>query len=46
MGSPISSPIAEIDVFLQHYEDANIKQLLDTKQIALYVQYIDDILVI
>jgi len=35
MGSPISSLIAEI--FLQHYEDANIKQLLDMKNIALYV---------
>jgi len=44
MGSTISSLIAEI--FLQHYEDANIKQLLDMKSIALYVRYIDDILVI
>ena len=44
MGSPISSLIAEI--FLQHYEDANIKQLLDMKSIALYVRYVDDILVI
>jgi len=35
MGSPISSLIAKI--FLQHYEDANIKQLLDMKSIALYV---------
>ena len=44
MGSPISSLIAEI--FLQHYEDANMKQLLDVKSIALYVRYVDDILVI
>ena len=44
MGSPISSLIAEI--FLQHYEDANIKQLLDMKSITLYVRYIDDILII
>jgi hypothetical protein len=35
MGSPISSLIAE--TFLQHYEDVNIKQLLDMKNIALYV---------
>jgi len=35
MGSQISSLIAEI--FLQHYEDVNIKQLLDMKSIALYV---------
>lgn len=39
-----SSLIAEI--FLQHYEDANIKQLLDMKIVALYVRYVDAILVI
>ena len=44
MGSPISSLIAEI--FLQHYEAANIKQLLNIKSIALYVRYVDDIIVI
>ena len=44
MGSPISSLIAEI--FLQHYEDANIKQLLDSKDVAFYTRYVDDILVI
>jgi len=44
MGSLMSTLIAE--VFLQHYEDANVKQLLDTKNIAFYTQYIDDILVI
>ena len=35
MESPISSLIAEI--FLQHYEDANVKQVSDMKSIALYV---------
>ena len=44
VGSPISSLIAEI--FLQDYEDANIKQLLDMKSIALCVRYVDDMLVI
>jgi hypothetical protein len=44
MGSPISSSIAEI--FLQHYEDKHIKQLLDTKNIVLYTRYVDDILTI
>jgi len=45
VGSPISSLIAEI--LLRHYEDMNIiKQLLDTKSIALYVRYVDDVLVI
>jgi len=44
MESPISSLIAEI--FLQHYEDANIRQLMDMKSIALYVRYVDDLLVI
>ena len=44
MGSPISSLIAEI--FLQQYEDTNIKHLLDTKKLAYYVRYVDDILII
>jgi hypothetical protein len=44
VGSPISSVIAEI--FLQHYEDTNIKQLMDMKSIALCVRYVDDMLVI
>ena len=34
MGSPIYSLIAEI--FLQQYEDTNIKQLLDTTKINLH----------
>jgi hypothetical protein len=34
MGSSISGLIAEI--FLQYYEDANIKHLLGTKGIAFY----------
>jgi len=44
MGSPISGLIAEI--FLQYYEDVNIKQLLDMKSVELYVRYADHILVI
>jgi len=44
MGSPISSLIAEI--FLQQYEDTNIKQLLDTKILAFYMRYVDDIFII
>ena len=44
MGSPISSIIAEI--FLQHFKDVHIKQLLDAKNILLYTQYIDDIQII
>jgi hypothetical protein len=44
MGSPISSLTAEI--FLQYYEDIHVKQLLDTKNIALYTRYVDDVLII
>jgi hypothetical protein len=44
MGSPISSIIAKI--FLQHFKDVHIKQLLDTKNILLYTQYIDNIQII
>jgi len=44
MGSLISSLVAEI--FLQHYKDIHIKQLLDTKNIALYTRYVDAILII
>jgi len=44
MGIPISSLIAEI--FLQYYEDIHIKQLLDTKNIALYTRHVDDILIL
>ena len=44
MGSPISSLI--VQVFLHHYEDIHIKQLLDTKNIAPYTRYVDDILII
>jgi len=44
MGSPLSGPIAEI--FIQHYEDTNIKHILDTKNIAFYIRYVDDILII
>jgi len=44
MGSPISSLTAEI--FLQNYEDKNIKQFLEAKSIIFYVRYVDDILII
>jgi hypothetical protein len=44
MGSPISIVVAKI--FLQHLEDAHIKQLLDTKNIIFCTRYIDDILII
>jgi len=44
IGSPISGLIAEI--FLQYNEDANIKHLLDTKSIAFYTQYVDDVFII
>jgi hypothetical protein len=44
MGSPISGIIAEI--FLQHIEDINIKHLLDSKSLAFYTRYIDDVLII
>jgi retron-type reverse transcriptase len=43
-GSPISSIVAEI--YLQFYEDKNIKHLLETKNITLYTPYVDDILII
>ena len=42
MGSPISSTIAE--TFLQHMENTLMKQLFDTKNIAFYTRYVDDIL--
>jgi hypothetical protein len=44
LGSPVSSTIAEL--FLQHFEDIRIKQLLDTKNIIFYTRYVDDILII
>jgi len=44
MGSPISSIIAAI--FLQHFEDIYIKDLLDTKNLAFYTRYVNDILII
>jgi hypothetical protein len=44
MGSPISSVMAEI--FLQHLEEQNIKQLLDSRNILFYTRYVDDILII
>jgi hypothetical protein len=44
MGSPISGTMVEI--FIQHLEDSLIKHLLDSKSIAFYSRYIDDILII
>jgi allophanate hydrolase subunit 1 len=42
--APISSLIAEI--FLQNYEDKNIKQFLEAKSIIFYVRSVEDILII
>jgi len=44
MGSPLSGTMAEI--FLQHLGNSHIKPLLDSKCIAFYSQYVDDIIVI
>ena len=44
MGSPFSGTMAEI--FLQHLENSHIEPLLDSKCIAFYSRYVDDILVI
>jgi hypothetical protein len=44
MGSPLSGIIAEI--FLQHLEDSHIKPLLESKCIAFYSRYVDDIIII
>jgi len=44
MGSPISNIIAEI--FLQHMESTLMNQLFDTKNIAFYTRYVNDILLI
>jgi hypothetical protein len=44
MGSPISGTMAEI--FLQHIENRDIKQLLDSKNIVFHTRYVDDIFII
>jgi hypothetical protein len=44
MGSPISGLVAEI--FLKQFEDSHMSHLLDTKNIAYYTSYVDDILII
>jgi hypothetical protein len=44
MGSPISGLIAEI--FLQHYENHIIKNILDNNTINFYNRYVDDIIII
>jgi hypothetical protein len=43
-GSPTSSIIAEI--FLQHIENTQLKQIIDTNNIIFYTRYVDDILII
>jgi hypothetical protein len=42
MGSPISGLIAEI--FLQFYENLNIKHQLENKALIFYTRYVDDII--
>ena len=44
MGSPISNTITEI--FIQHYENTYIKQVLDLQSLQYYSRYVDDILII
>jgi len=44
MRSPISVIIVEI--FLQHFEDIHIKQLLDTKNMLLHTRHVDVIPII
>ena len=44
MGSPLSGDIAEI--FLQHIEQTNNKQIMENKNITFYTIYVDDILII
>jgi hypothetical protein len=44
MGSPLSGNIAEI--FLQHFEQSHLKQLLENKATIYYTRYVDDILII
>ena len=43
MGSPISGLIAEI--FLQFYENLNIKHQLENKALIFYTRYVDGILI-
>jgi hypothetical protein len=44
MGSPISGLAAEI--FLQHYENYIIKNILHVNKIKFYNRYVDDIVII
>jgi retron-type reverse transcriptase len=44
MGSPISGIMAEI--FLQHIENTQLKQILDKNNIIFYTTYVDDRLII
>jgi len=45
---PLDPPISGImaEIFLQHFKDIYVKHLLDTKSLAFYRRYIDDILII
>jgi hypothetical protein len=44
MGSPISG--FESEIFLQQHEEIHLKHILDSKKIAYYARYVDDILII
>jgi hypothetical protein len=44
MGSSISGIMAEI--FLQHLENSQLKQIIDTNNIIFYTRYVDDLLII
>jgi hypothetical protein len=44
MGSPVSGVMAEI--FLQHPENTQLKQIIDKNNIIFYTRYVDDILII
>jgi hypothetical protein len=44
MGSPFSGIMAEI--FLQHLENTQLKQIIDTNNTIFYTGYVDDILII
>ena len=44
MGSPIPNTVTKI--FIQHYENTYIKQVLDLQSLQYYSRYVDDILII
>ena len=43
MGSLLSGEIAQI--FLQHLEQNNLKQIMDNKNIIFYTRYVDDLII-